>query len=66
MGWKSTMDITRDEAIRLIVDRAYSCTDGELSEALEALGFGDNTSLPYCGYNFNVVDRLDNEEEVRF
>lgn len=59
MGWKSTMDITREEAIRLIMNRAlsaHSLTDHELADMLEFMGYGDNQELPYYGYNFYVTD----------
>ena len=59
MGWKSTKTITRDEAIRLIEQRLYECTNDEISNALEGVGYGDNVDLSYYGCNFTVVDNLD-------
>lgn len=59
MGWKSTIDITRDEAIRLIANRImFVCTlsNKELENMIESLGYGDDTTLPYYGRNFIVVD----------
>jgi len=58
MGWKSTMDITREEAQKLIMLRMmslHSFSDRELESALYALGFGDNGDLPHFGYNFNIT-----------
>lgn len=59
MGWKSTVDITRKEAIRLIFTRmadVHYMTDNEIGSMLESLGYGDDTNLPYHGHNFNVRD----------
>lgn len=59
MGWKSTIDITRNEAMRLIFARmadAHSMSDNELGELVELLGYGDDKNLPYFGYNFNIVE----------
>ena len=62
MGWKATKTISREKAIELIVKKALSASDDELSNALEGLGYGDNPSLPYYGYNFTVEDG--SEEEI--
>lgn len=65
MGWKSTIDITRDEALRLInikLGKASRMSDYELSDFLEVLGFGDDANLPYLGRNFNIVDKIDGED----
>lgn len=56
MGWKSTITIKREEAQSLIIQRILTCSDEELSDALEALGFGENTNLPYYGHNFRIGD----------
>jgi len=61
MGWKSTIDITRKTAIDLILSRLdrsiyEEMTDEELGDMVENLGYGDDTDLPYYGYNFNVTD----------
>lgn len=55
MGWKGTKEITRSEAIKLIMDRVYNSTDDQLEETLTDLGFGDDTKLPHIGYNFKIV-----------
>jgi hypothetical protein len=58
MGWKSTIDITRTQALALIMDYALQCgnlSDSELEDLLETLGYGDNPNLPYVGYNFNII-----------
>jgi hypothetical protein len=65
MGWKSTIDITRDEAMRLInikLGKASRMSDNQLADFLEELGFGDDPNLPYCGHNFNVCDEDDEAE----
>ena len=59
MGWKSTVDITREDAIKLVVDRlTIVCTlsDRELEDLLVQLGYGDDINLPYCGHNFLIID----------
>ena len=54
MGWKSSITLTRNKAISLILERALTATDDELTNALDSLGYGDNTDLPYYGYNFSI------------
>jgi hypothetical protein len=64
MGWKSTIDITRTQALALVMNYALQCgnlSDSELEDLLETLGYGDNPKLPYVGYNFNIVKQQDNE-----
>jgi hypothetical protein len=64
MGWKSTIDITRREAINAII----SCIDRtpfdemsneELENMMYGLGIGDDLGKPYFGHNFSII----NEEE---
>jgi hypothetical protein len=64
MGWKSTIDITRREAINAII----SCIDRtpfdemsneELEDMMYGLGIGDDINKPYFGHNFSII----NEEE---
>lgn len=60
MGLKSTVDIDRHIALKLIIDRQdisrfYNMTNQELSDELEKLGYGENRELPYYGQNFNVT-----------
>lgn len=61
MGWKSTKEISREKSIKLIYDRIEDATNDELGNTLESLGFGDNTELPYYGYNFSVGDDFDDD-----
>lgn len=56
MGWKSTIDINRNEAMTLILNRISIASNDEISSILTDLGFGDNTELPYYGYNFNLEE----------
>jgi hypothetical protein len=59
MGWKSTVDITRDEAKRLIMAKMMildHMTNDDLENLVEALGYGEDTSLAYYGHNFIVID----------
>lgn len=60
MGWKSTVDISRDEAIRLIHKRLNNIdelSNEELSEMLGSIGYGDDVGLKYLGCNFYVTDK---------
>jgi len=61
MGWKSTIDITRSQAISAIMSAVEKTPYDEMSnEELEILmsrlGIGDYTDKPYYGYNFNITD----------
>jgi|AntRauTorckE5430_2_1112549.scaffolds.fasta_scaffold00649_23 hypothetical protein len=59
MGWKSSIDITRKEAKRLIMQRLLDLdgiSDSELENRLEELGYGDNPDLEHFGYNFIITD----------
>lgn len=59
MGWKSTINITRDEAIKAIVEEMVTLNDKtnkELEDMLEDYGFGDDSKLKWYGYNFIVND----------
>ena len=48
MGWKSTIDITRESAIQEIIDCLDEASDEQISEALEAL-------TPDSGHNYSIV-----------
>lgn len=68
MGWKSTIDITRQTAIDLILamaDRSIyeNMTNEELADIVDGLGYGDNIDLPYYGHNFLVIDKEENNED---
>lgn len=67
MSWKATIEINREKAIELIEHHLYcdNLTNNELSNVLEAIGFGDKTELPYFGYNFSIIDE-DTEETKQF
>ena len=59
MGWKSTIDISRTEAKRLIMQKLTmldGLTNEELEDIVGELGYGDDANLQYYGYNFNVID----------
>ena len=59
MGWKSTIDITRAEAKRLILQKLVNLdqmSDRELADMVEELGYGEEVGLVYYGYNFIVTD----------
>jgi hypothetical protein len=64
MGWKSTRNISRDEAIRLIQSRLeydvlHNMTNRELEDIVEGMGFGENPDLDYFGHNFSVFNNDD-------
>jgi len=67
MGWKSTIDITRKEAISAIMNAMDKTpfddmTDDELKDEMYGLGIGDDVNLPYHGYNFCIVTEEEKEE----
>ena len=60
MGWKSTIDITREEAKRLILQKLVNfdqVSDRELADMVESLGYGEDPDLEYYGHNFIVTDK---------
>ena len=60
MGWKSTINITRGEAIKSIVEQMITLddkTNKELEDMLEDYGFGNDSKLKWYGYNFIVEDK---------
>jgi hypothetical protein len=61
MGWKSTIDITRDEAISAIIvavnNKQYEeMSNEELKDLMYGLNIGDDVNLPYFGHNFSIVE----------
>lgn len=67
MGWKTTVKITREQAINLILSaRSRKPYDKKTNEELEQLlyenDYGDNPKLSHFGHNFIVVDKV--EEKV--
>lgn len=59
MGWKRTIDITRAEAKRLILQKLVNLdqmSDRELADMVEELGYGEESDLEYYGHNFIVTD----------
>jgi hypothetical protein len=68
MGWKSKIYLTREEAIDAIlsaIDRtSYErMTNTELEYMMYILDIGDNTDLPYYGYNFWIVNSQEEKDE---
>jgi hypothetical protein len=62
MGWKSTVDITREQAIALAIKelsnkitKLYYMSDTELEDLLEEIGYGDTQGMEYFGHNFNII-----------
>ena len=67
MGWKSTIEITREEAIRLIQKRTLDevlqvMSNRELELIVEGIGYGDNMDWEYAGHNFWVVNEIKENE----
>ena len=62
MGWKSTVDLTRDEAINLAtkelvkkIAEVHIISDTELEDFLEELGYGETPGMDFYGHNFRIV-----------
>lgn len=61
MGWKSTIDLTRREAIEAIM-KAMDKTpfddmsNEELEHMMYGLDIGDHLDKPYYGHNFTIID----------
>jgi hypothetical protein len=65
MGWKSTIDVSREEAKRAIMarlDLLNGKSNKELADMMEGIGYGDDANLMYFGHDFIVVG--DDEECV--
>lgn len=63
MGWKSTIEISRKEAITAIIQSldktSYDdMSNDELEILMDNLNIGDDTDLPYYGYNFIIKDDI--------
>ena len=63
MGWKSTIEISREEAIRLIQSKLSDeilskSTNRDIEYMMEYMGFGDNPDWEYFGHNFFVVKQV--------
>lgn len=63
MGWKSTIDVTREQAILLAtkelskkISEIYTMSDTQLEDLLEELGYGDTQGMEYFGHNFNIIN----------
>lgn len=66
MGWKSTMEITRRQAISAImqaIDKTPydDMTNEQLEDMMDRLGIGEDFDKPYYGHNFIVRDT---QEEI--
>ena len=67
MGWKSTIRISREEALELVfkfISKVHTLSDSELEDFLERLGYGEDSNLPYFGYNFNIVHDTKNDSDA--
>jgi hypothetical protein len=68
MGWKSTITLTREEAIQAILlslnkTPFEDMTNIELEEAMYRLGIGDEPGKPYYGHNFIITDVEEDKQE---
>ena len=62
MGWKSTVDITREQAIQLAtrelakkIGEIHTMSDTQLEDYLEELGYGETQGMEYFGHNFRIA-----------
>jgi hypothetical protein len=55
MGWKSTMDITRKDALGEIMKRLLGASDVQLANILEELASENADGTGLYGHNFRVV-----------
>lgn len=65
MGWKSTIELTRREAIDAIMKSLDKTpydemTNEELEDMMYGLNIGDDINKPYFGHNFTITDNLEN------
>jgi hypothetical protein len=68
MGWKSTIEITRKEAIQAIISSLDKTpydemTNEQLEDMMYQLDIGDDLNKPYYGHNFiirNSEEDIDN------
>ena len=62
MGWKSTITITKDDAIRAImetmnIENPYSkLSAAALEQIMYDLGIGEDYNKPYFGHNFEIIE----------
>lgn len=64
MGWKSTLRISREDAIAAILAeyaKVHQMTNDELETLMDSM-FGDDVDRPYYGHNFLVVDVVDEDD----
>jgi len=59
MGWKSTINLTRKEAIQAIMQSLEETpydkmSNEELERLMYKLNIGDELHLPYFGHNFSI------------
>ena len=59
MGWKSTLNITKQDIIIEIMSRIFKATDEQLEEVLEDL-------TPKVPYNFTIVPAYDNKSDRNY
>lgn len=63
MSLKSTIEISREEAIKLIQSKMSdevfrSMLNRDIEYMMEDMGFGDNPDWEYFGHNFFVVKQV--------
>lgn len=67
MGWKSTIKLTRKEAIQAIIssfDKTLydEMTNEQLEQVMYQLNIGDDLKKPYYGHNFIICNSEDEIE----
>jgi len=56
MGWKSTITISRSDAIDAFQGLLRKATDEQLEDLMDR-NFGDDVDLPYYGHNFMIKSK---------
>jgi hypothetical protein len=70
MGWKSTIDITREEAIQAIINsfdktKFEDRSNSELERMMYQFNIGDDINKPYFGHNFNIHNSKEDIDEIK-
>jgi hypothetical protein len=68
MGWKTTLDITREDLLREVVRRLAKASDRQLEEVLERLVDEEVPSRRegLYGFNFRIVEEYNPQNEFSY
>jgi hypothetical protein len=64
MGWKSTLYITKEDAVQLIVKNILSADDDLLENILDELG--EKSGSGFFGHNAKIVNDYDDLNENNY